>query len=70
MKNRFSPVVISIACLVLGSSGCSTASWYEGMKRSAENECEKQAPGAREDCLSRLNKKTYDSYEKERAARP
>lgn len=48
-------------------SACTTGAWYEGMKTSAQQECERQAPGAREDCLSRLNQKSYDAYSKERA---
>jgi len=36
----------------------------------AENDCNKQPPGAREDCLNRLNRQSYDRYEKERATRP
>ena len=50
------------------NSACSTQAWYEGMNRRAENECEKQPPGAREECLSRVNKKPYDAYDKERGA--
>jgi len=53
--------------LLLG--GCTTQAWYAGMKISAENECNKQPPGAAADCLSRLNKKTYDEYEKERLSK-
>jgi hypothetical protein len=48
-------------------SACTTGAWYEGMQISAQQACERQAPGAREDCLSRLNKKSYDGYSKERA---
>ena len=53
---------------VLLMSGCSTQAWYEGMKQGAVNNCEKQAPGARDECLNRVNTKPYDAYEKERAA--
>ena len=48
--------------------GCTMQSWYEGMKMRAENECRMQQPGATEDCLARVNHKTYDDYEKERSA--
>jgi hypothetical protein len=53
--------------LLLG--GCTTQAWYEGMKISAESECNKQPPGAIAECVSRLNKKTYEEYEKERASK-
>lgn len=43
--------------------------WYEGAKMGAANECNKQPPGAVADCLSHLNKKTYDEYEKERTSK-
>jgi len=39
------------------------------VKISAENECNKQPPGAVAECLSRLNKKTYDDYEKDRTSK-
>ncbi|MDR3368320.1 hypothetical protein [Rhodoferax sp.] len=59
--------VFYTACLTLAVSACTTQAWYEGMKQGAVNQCDKQPPGAREDCLSRLNNKTYDAYNKERA---
>ena len=55
--------VMSITLLL---AGCTTQAWYAGVKISAENECNKQPPGAAADCLARLNKKTYEAYEKER----
>ena len=70
MAYRFGTVVLWAAALGMGLGGCSTRAWYEGMKLSAENECQKQPPGAREDCLAKLNRKTYDAYEKERATVP
>jgi hypothetical protein len=56
-------VMVAVASL----SACSTGAWYEGMKISEQRDCERQAPGAREDCLSRLNTRSHDTYEKERA---
>ncbi len=49
-------------------AGCSAGSWYEGFKRSAEYDCDRQPPGARQDCLSRLNTRTYDDYEGKRSS--
>ena len=49
--------------------GCTTQAWYEGVKISAENECKKQPLGAATDCLSRLNRKTYDEYQKDRISK-
>lgn len=61
---------LGLALLVpLVLSGCTAQAWYEGFKMGAENECYKQAPGAVADCLSRLNKKTHEDYEKERSSK-
>lgn len=56
--------------VALALSGCASPlrAWYEGLQNSAQNQCDKQPPGAREDCLAGLNKKTYDAYDKERTA--
>ena len=59
------PCVLATLC-TLGA--CSTEAWYEGAKRSAENQCRQQPPGAVEECLARVNKSRYDTYEKERTA--
>ena len=68
MQNKLTSICLTLACATLLISGCTTQAWYESMKQSAFNECEKQAPGARDDCLNRVNKKPYDDYAKERAA--
>jgi ABC-type uncharacterized transport system auxiliary subunit len=63
-------MILGIACavyLTLSLSACTTQAWYEGIKQGAANQCDSQPPGAREDCLSRLNNKNYDAYNKERA---
>ncbi|MFZ4479735.1 MAG: hypothetical protein ACOYNZ_07570 [Rhodoferax sp.] len=55
--------------LLLLVSGCTTQAWYEGFKVGAENEFYKQPPGAVADCLSRLNRKKHEEYEKERTSK-
>jgi hypothetical protein len=50
-------------------SACSTAAWYESVRQAAVNQCDKQAPAARQDCLSQVSQQSYDSYAKERAAK-
>jgi len=64
MKNFFFLSFLTIASLF--GSGCTTEAWYEGVKRSAEDNCWKLPPSAADECLSRVNKKTYPEYEKER----
>jgi hypothetical protein len=66
MQIKYVPLLFSIAT---GLGGCTTAAWYEGMKTGAENECRQQQPGDAQDCLSRVNKKPYEDYEKERSAK-
>lgn len=48
---------------------CSSRAWYEGMRASAENECRKLPPGGYEDCMARVNRQSYEDYEKERQRR-
>lgn len=68
MKISYIPVFALLASITLSIIGCTTEAWYEGMKRSAENECRQLPQGESENCLSRVNKKTYQEYEKERDA--
>lgn len=64
MKNLVFFVYLTIAALL--GSACTTEAWYEGVKRSAEDTCLKQPPSAVDECRSRVNKQTYQEYEKER----
>lgn len=59
--------VISIWLIILAVSGCTKQAWYAGAKQGAENECRQQAPSEMDRCLERLNKKTYEDYEKARS---
>jgi len=68
MKTESILCLASLACALLGATGCSTEAWYAGMKHRAENECNQQPFGEREACLARVNKMPHDAYEKERAA--
>ena len=49
--------------------GCSTEAWYEGVRRGSESQCRQANPADPEQCLSRLNTKRYDEYDKVRSAR-
>lgn len=49
-------------------SACSAQAWYEGLRIGAENECNRQPPGAVEPCRARIPQDNYDAYEKERGA--
>ena len=59
----------SLLILLLALStlpGCTARAWYEGGRASAENECRKLPPGGYEDCMARVNRQSYENYEKER----
>ena len=64
MHHRTRLLSALLASLLL--AGCSTRAWYEGARASAESECRRQPPGAYEDCMRRVNRQTYEDYEKER----
>ncbi len=53
---------------VLTLTGCSTQAWYESAKSNAESQCRQQPPGAMDECMARVNKTRYDTYERERAS--
>jgi len=68
MARSFTHMFFYLLIVPFGLTACTTQAWYDGMQLRAENQCDSQPPGAREDCLARLNKKTYDAYEKDRAS--
>lgn len=67
MKRKYHTAFLSFAFCTMTISGCTTQAWYEGVKQGAENHCRSQPPGKSEQCLDKLNKKTYEQYEKERS---
>jgi hypothetical protein len=60
-------LVLLLALLLL--PGCTARAWYEGGRAGAESECRKLPPGGYEDCMGRINRQSYDDYEKERQRR-
>ena len=58
---------LSLVLIALTLTACTSQAWYESANSSARCECNKLQPGAREECLAKVNKTPYDSYEKERA---
>jgi len=65
MHSKQSLVLIIFAICVM--SGCTTQSWYEGVKEGARNNCRSQPPGEVDACLEKLNTQTYEEYEKARS---
>lgn len=52
---------------MLFNAGCSTGAWYEGVKNRAEHECRSQPGASADECLSRVNRQSYEDYEKARS---
>lgn len=48
--------------------GCTSQAWYESARASAEAQCQQQPAGAYEECMSRVNRKSYEDYRREREA--
>lgn len=60
-----------MAALVVGGclalQGCTYRAWFEGFKAQQRQECYKYAaPSERQSCLDRVNRMTYDEYERAR----
>lgn len=49
-------------------AGCTAQAWYDSARLGAEAQCQQQPAGAREECLSRVNARSYDDYRREREA--
>ncbi|MBC7918217.1 MAG: hypothetical protein H7Y28_10470 [Rhodoferax sp.] len=56
----------AVVLLALVLSGCTSRAWYDSFTSSTKADCDRLQPGAREDCLAKVNKTPYDTYEKER----
>lgn len=67
MKSTLTPCLNGLALFSLLFSGCSAEAWYEGVKRGAESQCRQSIPADAEQCLSRLNTRSYDEYNKARS---
>jgi hypothetical protein len=59
-------IALAAACLV---AGCSTQAWYGAVQLAAENNCRRQPQGEVDACLARLNKMSYEDYERRRLGR-
>lgn len=48
-------------------AACTNKTWYEGVQEGTRNDCRSQPPSEVDACVEKLNTKTYEEYEKERA---
>lgn len=67
LQAKQSRILLLPILLTLTIVACSNKAWYEGMKEGARNNCLSQPAGESEACLQKLNTKSYEEYEKERA---
>jgi hypothetical protein len=51
--------------MMLTAQACTQRAWYEGVKQSHRNECNKAPPSERDECL-RNTSGSYDEYQKKR----
>lgn len=58
--------LLLISFLLVTLNACTTEAWYEGVRQGGEQACRKQPAGAAEECLGRINRQTYDQYDKAR----
>lgn len=58
--------VLMLALLTL-LAGCSTRTLYEATKVMAENDCRRLPPGETSSCLARVNRLSYEEYERKRS---
>jgi hypothetical protein len=67
MNSKCIPFLLVWAIGIVSLGGCSTQAWYGGMKLSAENECRRRPSGDIDGCLARVNKMSYEEYERKRS---
>lgn len=58
--------ILLIMVLAMVLTACTNKTWYEGVQEGARN-CRSQPPSEVDACMEKLNTKTYEEYEKERA---
>ena len=61
--------MIALFCLLLTActyTGSDHRSLYEGARQSAEANCNRQPDDARQRCLQRVNRESYDDYQRQR----
>ena len=51
--------------ILLSAQACTQRAWYEGVKQSHRNECNKALPSEREECLRNITG-GYDEYQRKR----
>ena len=52
--------------MAVSAQACTQRAWYEGLKQSHRNECNKAPPSEREECLRATDSDSYDEYQRKR----
>jgi len=52
--------------MAVSVQACTQRAWYEGVKQSRRNECNKAPPSEREECLRTMDNDSYDEYQRKR----
>lgn len=55
-----------VVIMAASAQACSQRAWYEGLKQSQRNECNKAPPSEREECLRAIDSDSYDEYNRKR----
>ena len=63
MKKLYYYFAILVAVSV---QACTQRTWYESVKQSHRNECNKAPPSEREECLKATTGDSYDEYQRKR----
>jgi len=67
MKSDRNTIPTMLFFIVFTIAGCSTKTFYEATRAMAENNCRRQPPSEAESCVARLNKMSYEEYERKRS---
>ena len=67
MKSHRNTIMAILIFTVFAVAGCTTKTFYAATRAMAENDCRRQPPSETESCLARVNKMSYEEYERKRS---
>jgi hypothetical protein len=67
MESQRATMLALLVFTVLAVAGCATKQFYAATRAMAENDCRRQPPSETESCLARVNKMSYEEYERKRS---
>lgn len=67
LNNKVFRLLLLIVCFFLICQGCTYQAWYEGLQEQQRQSCyQSQSQSEIQNCLDKVNSKTYEEYRKER----